>query len=82
MSGASARRRPRSARVVPPDPNARALLIEHEVTDDLDRQPWPPTGLGDGWHLVRSYPDCKQTLWRRIRFAHAPKSPGARDPVR
>jgi hypothetical protein len=82
MNGASARRRPRRARVVPPDPNARALVIEREVTDDLDRQPWPPTGLGDGWHLVRSYPDCKQTLWRRIRLAHAPKSPGARDPVR
>ena len=52
MNGASARRRPRRARVVPPDPNARALVIEREVTDDLDKQPWPPTGLGDGWHLV------------------------------
>jgi hypothetical protein len=61
---------------------AQALVIEREVTNDLDRQPWPPTGLGDGWHLVRSYPDCKQTLWRRIQLAHAPKSPGARDPVR
>ena len=76
------RRRPRRARVVPPDPDATALVVEREVTDDLDRQPWPPTGLGDGWHLVRSYPDCKQTLWRRIQLAHAPKSPGARDPVR
>ena len=58
MNGASARRRPRGARVVPRDPNATALVIEREVTDDLDGQPWPPTGLGDGWHLVRSYPDC------------------------
>ena len=39
MNGASARRRPRRARVVPPDPNARALVIEREVTDDLDRPP-------------------------------------------
>ena len=82
MNSASARRRPGGARVVPRDPNATALVIEREVTDDLDRQPWPPTGLGDGWHLVRSYPDCKQTLWSRIQLAHAPKSPGARDPVR
>jgi hypothetical protein len=80
MNGASARRRPRRARVVASDPNAGALVIEREVTNDLDGQPWPPTG--DGWHLVRSYPDCKQTLWRRIRLAHAPTSPGARDPVR
>jgi hypothetical protein len=72
------RRRPRRARVVPPDPDATALVIEREVTDDLDRQPWPPTGLGDGWHLVRSYADCKKTLWRRIRLANAPMSPGAR----
>ena len=77
MNGASARRPPRGARVVAPDPNATALVIEREVTDDVDGQPWPPTGLGDGWHLVRSYPDCKQTLWRRIRLAHA-QSPGAR----
>ena len=62
MNGASARRRPRRARVVPPDPNARALVIEREVTDDLDKQPWPPTGLGEGWHLVRSYPNCKRTF--------------------
>ena len=54
MSGASARRRPRRVRVVPADPNARALVIEHEVTDDLDGQPWPPTGLSGGWYLVRS----------------------------
>ena len=32
MNGASARRRPRRARVVPPAPNARALVIEREVT--------------------------------------------------
>jgi hypothetical protein len=44
MNGAFARRRPRGARVVPPDSNTRALVIEREVTDDLDRQPWPPTG--------------------------------------
>jgi hypothetical protein len=81
MNDASARRRPRRAQGVPRDPNARALVIEREVTDDLDGQPWPPTGLGDGWHLVRSYPECKQTLWRRIQIAHTPKSPGARDPV-
>ena len=62
MNGASARRRPRGARVVPRDPNATALVIEREVTDDLDGQPWPPTGLGDGWHLVRSYPAFKRTL--------------------
>ena len=78
MNGASARRRRRRARVLPPDPNARALVIEREVTDDLDKQPWPPTGLGEGWHLVRSYADCKKTLWRRIRLANAPMSPGAR----
>jgi len=80
MNGASARRRPRRARVVASDPNAGALVIEREITDDLDGQPWPP--IGDGWHLVRSYRDCKQTLWRRIRIARAPTSPGARDPVR
>ena len=72
------RRRPRRARVVASDPTAGALVIEREVTDDLDRQPWPPTGLGEGWHLVRSYADCKKTLWRRIRLANAPMSPGAR----
>ena len=71
------------ARVVPFAPNASALVIETAITDNAPpfNQPWPPTGLGDGWHLVRSYPDCKQTLWRRIRLAHAPTSPGARDPV-
>ena len=52
MNSASARRRPGGARVVPRDPNATALVIEREVTDDVDGQPWPPTGLGDGWHLV------------------------------
>jgi hypothetical protein len=82
MNGASARRRPRRARVVASDPNAGALVIEREITDDLDGQPWPPPGRDDDWHLVRSYPDSKQTLWRRIRIAHAPTSPGARDPVR
>ena len=30
MNGASTRRRPRRARIVPPDPNARALVIERE----------------------------------------------------
>src|SRR2546423_742213 len=36
MNGASARRRPRRARVVPSDPNAGALMIEREITDDLN----------------------------------------------
>ena len=43
-----------------------ALSIERAVTDDaLDGQPWPPTGLMDGWVLVHALPDHK-TLWRRI----------------
>lgn len=43
-----------------------ALTIEHASTDDaLDGQPWPPTTLMDGWHLIRSLPGG-QTLWRRI----------------
>jgi hypothetical protein len=47
-----------------------ALVIETATTYNAPPhdQPWPPTGLGDGWHLVRSYPDCKQTLWRRVRL--------------
>jgi hypothetical protein len=46
----------------PPD----TLLIECEITDDApDGQPWPPTGLGAGWWLVRQLPN-RRTLWRRI----------------
>jgi hypothetical protein len=42
------------------------LKIEHAITSDLDGQPWPPTGLMDGWHLVRTVDG--QSLWRRIRI--------------
>jgi hypothetical protein len=46
------RRKARQARVVPFDPNASALVIETAITDNAQpfNQPWPPTGLGDGWH--------------------------------
>jgi hypothetical protein len=44
------------------------LQIERVVTlDGLDGQPWPPTGLNDGWHLIRS--SGGETTWRRITLA-------------
>jgi hypothetical protein len=40
------------------------LLIERAVTKDCGDQPWPPTGLMTGWHLIDSA-DGK-SRWRRI----------------
>jgi hypothetical protein len=44
------------------------IKIEHAVTHDSPcGQPWPPTRLMDGWHLVRSVDG--RTLWRRVSLA-------------
>jgi hypothetical protein len=53
--------------MTPRTTTAGVLVIEHATTADLDGQPWPPTGLMDGWHLVRSADG--ETLWRRISLA-------------
>jgi hypothetical protein len=68
------------ARVVPLDPNASVLVIETAITDNAPpfNQPWPPTGLGDGWHAVDEFSTRQRTFWRRIRLAHARPSLGAR----
>jgi hypothetical protein len=67
------RRRPRRARVVPPDPDASALVIETAITDNAQpfNQPWPPTDLGDGWHAVDKFSTRQRTFWRRIRLEDA-----------
>ena len=72
----------RRARVVPLDPNASVLVIETAITDNAPpfNQPWPPTGLGDGWHAVDEFSSDQRTFWRRIRLEHARPSPRARDP--
>jgi hypothetical protein len=59
------------ARVVPFDSNASTLVIETAITDNAPpfNQPWPPTGLGDGWHVVDKFSTCQRTFWRRIRLA-------------
>ena len=58
------------ARVVPFAPNASALVIETAITDNAPpfNQPWPPTGLGDGWHAVDKFSTRQRTFWRRIRL--------------
>ena len=62
------------------DPNASALVIETAITDNAPpfNQPWPPTGLGDGWHAVDKFSTRQRTFWRRIRLEHAQPSPRAR----
>jgi hypothetical protein len=56
-----------------------ALVIETAITDNAPpfNQPWPPTGLGDGWHAVDKFSTRQRTFWRRIRLEHAPPSPRA-----
>jgi hypothetical protein len=80
MKGASARRPPRGARVVAPDPNATALVIETAITDNAQpfNQPWPPTGPGDGWHAVDKFSTRQRTFWRRIRLERVQPSPRTR----
>jgi hypothetical protein len=70
----------RHARDVPLDLNASVLLIETAITDNAPpfNQPWPPTGLGDGWHAVDKFSTRQRTFWRRIRLQHARPSPRAR----
>ena len=70
----------RRARVVPLDPNASALVIETAITDNAPpfNQPWPPTGLGDGWHAIDKFSTRQRTFWRRIRLGPARPSPRAR----
>jgi len=65
--------------VVPLDPNARVLMIETAITDNAPpfNQPWPPTGLGDGWHAVDKFSTDQRTFWRRIRLEHAQPLPRA-----
>jgi len=68
------------ARVVSFDPNASVLVIETAITDNAPpfNQPWPPTGLGDGWHAVDKFSTRQRTFWRRIRLEYARPSPRAR----
>jgi hypothetical protein len=70
----------RRARVVPLDPNASALVIETAITDNAPpfNQPWPPTGLGDGWHAVDKFSTRQRTFWRRFLLERARPSPRAR----
>jgi hypothetical protein len=70
----------RRARVAPFDPNASALVIETAITDNAPpfNQPWPPTGLGGGWHAVDKFSSHRRTFWRRILLEHARPSPRAR----
>jgi len=70
----------RRARVVPLDPNASALVIETAITDNAPpfNQPWPLTGLGEGWHAVDKFSTRQRTFWRRFRLGHARRSPRAR----
>jgi hypothetical protein len=60
--------------------NASALVIETAITDNAQpfNQPWPPTGLGDGWHAVDKFSIRQRTFWRRIRLEYARQSPRAR----
>ena len=57
-----------------------ALVIETAITDNAPpfNQPWPPTGLGDGWHAVDKFSTRQRTFWRRIRLEYARPSPRAR----
>jgi hypothetical protein len=69
----------RRVRVVPLDSDASALVIETAITDNAPpfNQPWPPTGLGDGWHAVDEFSSDQRTYWRRIRLEPARPSPRA-----
>ena len=60
--------------------NTSALVIETAITDNAPpfNQPWPPTGLGDGWHAVDEFSTHQRTFWRRIRLEYARPSPRAR----
>jgi hypothetical protein len=60
--------------------NASALVIETAITDNAlpFNQPWPPTGVGDGWHAVDKFSTRQRTFWRRIRLEYARPSPRAR----
>jgi hypothetical protein len=60
--------------------NASALVIETAITDNAPpfNQPWPPTGLGDGWRAVDKFSTRQRTFWRRIRLEYARPSPRAR----
>ena len=57
-----------------------ALVIETAITDNAPpfNQPWPPTGLGDGWHAVDKSSSRQRTFWRRIRLEHTRPSPCGR----
>jgi len=50
-----------------------ALIIETAITDNAPpyNQPWPPTGLGAGWHAVDKFSTRQRTFWRRIRLERA-----------
>jgi hypothetical protein len=73
----------RRARVVPLDPNASVLVIETAITDNAPpfNQPWPPTGLADGWHAVDEFSTRQRTFWRRIRLRTRADSPSAHAPI-
>jgi hypothetical protein len=60
--------------------SASALVIETAITDNAPpfNQPWPPTGLGDGWHAVDKFSTGQRTFWRRIRLEYARPSSRAR----
>ena len=60
--------------------DASALVIETAITDNAQpfNQPWPPTGLGDGWHAVDKFSSRRRTFWRRIRLEHTRPSPRGR----
>ena len=60
--------------------NASALVIETAITDNAQpfNQPWPPTGVGDGWHAVDKFSTRQRTFWRRIRLEYARPSSRAR----
>ena len=57
-----------------------ALVIETAITDNAPpfNQPWPPTGLGGGWHAVDKFSTRQSTFWRRIRLEPSRLSPRAR----
>jgi len=57
-----------------------ALVIETAITDNAPpfNQPWPPTGLGGGWHAVDKFSTRRRTFWRRVRLEPARPSPRAR----
>ena len=60
--------------------NTSVLVIETAITTNAPpfNQPWPPTGLGDGWRAVDKFCTRQRTFWRRIRLEYARPSPRAR----